>query len=74
MFVGVFAGGSVMEHTADQYFKRTNRSDQIVQSSIGLTDEEALRSIRITISNNTTYEDIDSFVSELDKTIKVIKV
>lgn len=46
----------------------------IVLKNIGLTDEEALRSIRITISNNTTYEDIDSFVSELDKTIKVIKV
>lgn len=45
----------------------------IVLKGIGLSDEEAMRSIRITISNSTTYEDIDYFISELDKTIKIIK-
>lgn len=44
-----------------------------VLKSIGLSDEEAMRSIRITISNSTTYEDIDYCISELDKAIKVIK-
>ena len=44
-----------------------------VLKSIGLTDEEAMRSIRITISENTTYEEIDCFIDELDKVIKIIK-
>ena len=44
-----------------------------VLKSIGLSDEEAMRSIRITISDSTTYEDIDYCVSELDKIIKIIK-
>lgn len=45
----------------------------MVLKSIGLSDEEAMRSIRITISDSTTYEDIDYFISELDKIIKIIK-
>lgn len=66
MFVGVFAGGSVMEHTADQYFKRTNRSDQIVQSSIGLTDEN-IEKLEDTMEEDmsiqpTYFEDV--FISE----------
>lgn len=44
-----------------------------VLEAIGLTDEEAMRSIRITISENTTYEEIDYFIDELDKVIKIIK-
>lgn len=44
-----------------------------VLKAIGLTDEEAMRSIRITISNDTTYEDVDYFINELDKIIKIIK-
>lgn len=46
----------------------------VVLKNIGLTDEEAMRSIRITMPDNITYEDIDYFISELDKTIKIIKV
>lgn len=44
-----------------------------VLKSIGLTDEEAMRSIRITISEDTTYKDIDYFIDELDKVIRIIK-
>lgn len=44
-----------------------------VLRAIGLSDEEAARSIRITISENTTYKDIDKFIEELDKTIKLIE-
>lgn len=44
-----------------------------VLKEIGLSDEEAMRSIRITISEDTTYEDINHFISELDKIIKIIK-
>lgn len=44
-----------------------------VLKAIGLTDEEVMRSIRITISENTLYKDIDCFISELDKVIKIIK-
>lgn len=45
-----------------------------VLKSIGLSDEKAMRSIRITISDSTTYKDIDYFIAELDKIIKVIKI
>lgn len=45
----------------------------MVLKSIGLSDDEAMRSIRITISDDTTYADIDVFISELDKIIKIIK-
>lgn len=52
-------------------------SQSIVPSSvlkgIGLSDEKAMRSIRITISDSTTYKDIDYFISELKKIIKIIK-
>lgn len=44
-----------------------------VLKAIGLSDDEAMRSIRITISDNTTYDDINYFISELDKIIKIIK-
>lgn len=44
-----------------------------VLKSIGLSDEEAMRSIRITIPENITLKEIDNFINELDKTIKIIK-
>lgn len=44
-----------------------------VLKNIGLTDEEAMRSIRITISENITYDEIDYFIDELDKIIRIIK-
>ena len=43
-----------------------------VLKSIGLTDQEAMRSIRITLSEDTGYDDIDLFVEELEKTIKLL--
>lgn len=44
-----------------------------VLKTIGLSDDEAARTIRITISENITYEEIDEFIEELDKAIKLIK-
>lgn len=44
-----------------------------VLKSIGLSDEEAMRSIRITIPEDITYGYINDFLDELNKTIKIIK-
>lgn len=44
-----------------------------VLKAIGLSDEEAAKTIRITISEDTTYEEIDEFINELDKAIKLIE-
>lgn len=44
-----------------------------VLKGIGLTDDEAMRSIRITISDDITYEDIDKVIDEIDKAIKLIE-
>ena len=45
-----------------------------VLKAIGLSDEEAMKTIRITINNDITYEDIDYVVEELDKAIKIISI
>ncbi len=45
-----------------------------VLKAIGLTDSEAMRTIRMTISDNTTYEDIDFVVREIGKAIKIIEI
>lgn len=44
-----------------------------VLKGIGLTNDEAMRSIRITISDDITYEDIDKVIDEIDKAIKLIE-
>lgn len=44
-----------------------------VLKAISLTDDEAMRSIRITIPDDITYEEIDEFVDELEKAIKIIE-
>ena len=44
-----------------------------VLKAIGLTDEQAMRTIRITLSNDITYEDIDYVIEEIEKTIKLIE-
>lgn len=44
-----------------------------VLRAIGLSDEQAARSIRITISEYITYEEIDKFIEELGKAIKLIE-
>lgn len=44
-----------------------------VLKAIGLSDEQAMRTIRITISDDITYEDIDYVVDEIEKAIKIIE-
>ena len=44
-----------------------------VLKEIGLTDEEAMRSIRITLSDDITYEDIDYVIEEINKCLKLIE-
>lgn len=45
-----------------------------ILKEIGLSDEEAMRTIRITLSNDITYEEIDYVVEEIDKAIKLIEI
>lgn len=45
-----------------------------VLKAIGLTDEEAMKTIRITFSDDITYEEIHRVIEEIDKTIKVIEI
>lgn len=42
-------------------------------TAIGLTNDEAMRTIRITISDDISYEEIDYVISEIDKAIKLIE-
>lgn len=44
-----------------------------VLKAIGLSDEQAMKTIRITISNDITYEDIDYAIDEISKAIKLIE-
>lgn len=52
-----------------------SKSNEIshVLKAIGMSEEGALRTIRITISEDTTKEDIDTFIEELDKAIKILE-
>lgn len=43
-----------------------------VLKAIGLTDEDAMKTIRITLSSDITYEDIDYVIKEIEKAIKLI--
>ena len=45
-----------------------------VLKEIGLTDEVAMRTIRITLSDDITYEDIDKVIEEIGKAIKLIEI
>ena len=45
-----------------------------VLRAIGLTDDEAMRSIRITISDDITYQDIDNTIEEINKAINLIEI
>lgn len=40
---------------------------------IGLSDEDAMRSIRFTLPNDITYEDIDFVIDEIGKCIKILE-
>lgn len=44
-----------------------------VLKAIGLSDEQAMKTVRITLSDDTTYEDIDFVVDEISKSIKLIE-
>ena len=44
-----------------------------VLKGVGLTNDEAMRTIRITISDDITYEQIDYVIDEIDKAIKLIE-
>lgn len=50
---------------------RTNQLSPVLKA-IGLTDEEIMRTIRITIPDNITKEEIDIVVNEIDKIIKIL--
>ena len=44
-----------------------------VLKAIGLSNEQAMRTVRITLSDSITYEDIDAVINEIDKAIKLIE-
>ena len=44
-----------------------------VLKAIGLTDEEAMKTIRISLPNDITYDDIDYAIDEIYKTIRIIE-
>ena len=50
---------------------RTNKLSPVLKA-IGLTDEEIMRTIRITIHDDITKEEIDIVVNEIDKIIKIL--
>jgi len=50
----------------------TNKPSRVLKA-IGLSDDEVNKSIRITIGNETTYEDIDRFVQILKNIIEMNK-
>lgn len=43
-----------------------------VLKAIGLTDEEAMRTVRFSLSNDITYEEIDKVINEIDKCLMII--
>lgn len=45
-----------------------------VLKAIGLTDEQAMKTIRISLSDDTTYDEIDYVIDEIDKAIKLIEM
>lgn len=44
-----------------------------VLTEIGLSNDDAMRTIRITLSDDITYEEIDYVIEEIDKAIKLIE-
>ena len=45
-----------------------------VLKTIGLSDEDAIKTIRISISDDITYKDIDYVIEEIDKAIRLIEI
>ena len=44
-----------------------------VLKAIGLSDEEAIKSVRFTLPDDITYKEIDYVVEEIDKVIKILE-
>lgn len=44
-----------------------------VLKAIGLSDSEAMRTVRFTLPNDITYQEIDNVINEIDKAIKIIE-
>ena len=53
------------------------RAEEILESAKTenreLTDDEAMRTIRITLSDDVAYEEIDKVIEEIGKSIKLIE-
>lgn len=50
-----------------------SKKPSYVLKALGLTDEEAARSVRFTISSDVTYDDIDYVVEKIVKIMKIIR-
>lgn len=45
-----------------------------VLTAIGVNDEDAMKTVRFTLPDDITYEEIDCVIDEIEKTIKLIEV
>lgn len=45
-----------------------------VLKEIGLTNEQAMKTVRFSLPNDITYEEIDYIIEEIDKAIRIIEV
>ncbi len=45
-----------------------------VLKAIGLTDEEAMRTVRLTLPDDITYREIDKVIDEIEKALKIIEI
>lgn len=45
-----------------------------VLKAIGLTDEQSMRTVRFSIPDDVTYQDVDKIIDEVDKCIKLIEL
>lgn len=50
---------------------KTNEPSKVLQA-IGLTNNEILRTVRITLSDDTTKEQIDTVIDKIDRAIKIL--
>ena len=52
---------------------KTIKSSYVLKA-IGLSDEQAMKTVRFTLPNDITYQEIDKVVEEIDKAIRIIEV